>query len=352
LLPAECTPNTLGPFNATNVLNATASFTLVDADVCTVEGVVGGNKVPGVADTLTLPNNTCNLNDQTCGGNIDLMCDLTTIAGDVCTCEATNAGIVPAGSDVCVRYSPCIRTPCKVCSDCLADMAAFVSKQQFALAAADVAAAFKPYCLSMNYTTASCDAAAAKILASPLTFGKRAASLCAAMTMCNASTIVDSCVLKPTAALNGTGSTALDLCAVEGLVAGRDVEGTTRATTLPAGRCDTDAGCNTNGGNDFMCNLALTAQLCTCYQGVDTCRPLGTCQLRPCPACARCLTDFQGVTAASFSSLCTSTNRSAIACNNALNGISNSFQQNAGSRAGAVCQLLGECAPARMAGCK
>jgi hypothetical protein len=333
------------------VLNSTLSFTQVNADVCTVEGVVSGNKVPGVSDSLALPNNrTCNLDDQTCGGDIDLMCDITTTAGDVCVCETINAGIVPAGSDMCVKYSPCIRTPCKICSDCLADMTAFVSQQQYNLAQADIAAAFQPYCLSKNYTAASCSAAVTKILASPLPFGKRAASLCSTMSMCNATALGNSCSLKPTANLTGTGGASLDLCAVEGVVAGSDVQGTTRDLTLPPGRCDTDAGCNVNGTNDIMCNLNLTAQLCTCYKGEDKCRAVGKCQLRPCPACARCLSDFQGVTPATFNSMCAG--RSATACANALNGITNSFQQNAGSRAGAVCQLLGECAPSRMAGCK
>ncbi|KAF6251912.1 hypothetical protein COO60DRAFT_1674268 [Scenedesmus sp. NREL 46B-D3] len=343
-----------GTYNATDALNTTNSFTDKAADVCTVEGVAGGNRVPGVVTTLALPNNTCDLdNRNACGTNGDFECDLTTTAGDVCKCEAAAVGTTAAGSDSCMKYSPCIRTPCKVCSDCLADMAAFASQQQYALTKADLAAAFRPYCLSKSYTSASCAAGAAKILdqATPLPFGKRAGSLCAVMSMCSATAMPSSCVLKPTANLNGTGSGALDLCTVEGVVAGKDVQGSTRDTiNLPAGRCDTDAGCNTDGNNKYMCNLNLAAELCTCYNGEDKCRALGTCQLRPCPACQQCLEDFQSVTPGSFLATCTS-KRSAIACSNANNSITNSFLQNAGSRAGAACQLLGECSPARMAGC-
>jgi hypothetical protein len=345
-----------GSYNATNALNTSSTITAQAADICTVEGVATGSRVPGVATNLTLPASTCDLHTaaSACGTNGDYQCDLTTTAGDVCQCEPVAAGIVPAGSDTCKKYSPCVRTPCKVCSDCLADMTAFVTLQQYTLAKADLAAAFQPYCLSKNYTAASCSAAVTKILAAatPLPFGKRAGSLCAVMSMCNATTIPDACVLKPTASLNGTGGAALDMCAVEGVVAGTDVQGTTRNLDLPAGRCDTDAGCNTDGGNSFMCNLALTAQLCTCYKGDDTCRAVGTCQLRPCPACEKCLTDFAGVTAVNFAAMCISQNRSAVACANAASGIASSFNGNAGSRAGAVCQMLGECSPAGISGCK
>jgi hypothetical protein len=343
-------------YNATNALNTSAAITAQAADICTVEGLATGTRVPGVATTLALPNNTCDLAtaNSACGTSGDFECDLTKTAGDVCKCEAVVAGIIPAGSDTCVKYSPCVRTPCKICSDCLADMTAFVALQQYTLAKAELAAAFEPYCLSKSYTTASCSAAVTKILdaATPLPFGKRAGSLCAVMSMCNAATIPIDCVLKPTANVTGTGSAALDLCAVEGVTDGSDVQGTTRNLALPAGRCDTDAGCNNDGSNIYMCNLALTAQLCTCTKGADNCRAVGTCQLRPCPACEQCLTDFAGVTAATFAATCDSTNRPSIACATAASGIANSFNGNAGSRAGAVCQLLGECSPARMSGCK
>lgn len=330
-------------------------------DLCTVEGVVDANSVPGVHSNLLVPNGTCSFADQTCG--TDLECDLTVPAGDVCQCNSTT------GSDTCKKYSPCVPTPCKLCSDCLANMTEFAESQRFTLDTAKLSADFSVHCTARGYNNATCDLAAKQISDSnrPIAFGKRAGQLCQAMGFCNVTLFENTCQLKPTANLTVNGTT-LHLCKLEGVADGKDLLGIKSVKDgvpdLESGWCDQDSDCQ---GTDQMCDKTTTAPFCTCYRGVDRCRNIGKCVLKPCPSCSKCLTDFQafvtsaaGMTTASnisaaFEAECnTKRNASSDMCASAALSIRNSYKGNAGRRAGSICRLLGECVPSdsRMAGCK
>lgn len=346
------------------MVNASASFTAQSFDMCTVEGVAGGNSAPGVVDALALPNKTCNLDDTSCGGNKDLKCDLTTISGDVCQCSANYDGSVPAGSDTCWKYSPCIRTPCKVCSDCLADMSVFAQQQLYTLDRAKLATNFSTYC-AVNYTASQCAAAAGNIsdTSKPLSFGKRAGQLCQAMGFCNATTLDADCTLSPTPTVNGS---SVSLCKIEGVDAGSDLPGITTAVNgmaaLPAAtgenshRCDSDNDCSATLDTDYMCDKTLTTDFCSCYKGQDSCRAIGTCVLKPRPSCERCLAEFGSIldplasaaeVATQFGASCV-LSRSSDSCNSAKQAIASSYKGNAGRRAGSICSLLGECVPSKL----
>lgn len=328
--------------------------------MCTVEGVVGGSKVPGVQDTLAIPNNTCTLDDQTCGDNPDLQCNLEVSSGNVCSCSA--------GADSCTKYSPCASTPCKVCSDCLAHMTEFATSHKFTSNRAALSEAFKSHCELKGYDAAACDQAVTQIQNNTklISFGKRAGQLCQAMNICTTQ-LSDSCSLKPTVNLNTTG-TNLHLCKIEGVTNGNDLPGIFSVDAgIPKpqdGQCISDSDCNNAA---LMCDTTLTAPFCTCYKGVDECRNVGKCVKKPCIACGDCLSAFQDFVAneattsldtaagvaTRFAAACRDLyNTSLDACENARQAIASSYKGNAGRRAGSICKLLGECVPSAMRGCK
>jgi hypothetical protein len=75
-----------------------------------VEGVAGGQRLPGVSASKALPTGACE-NDQQCGSDGRQLCDAssTTIH---CSCQD--------GMDFCTTAGQCRLTPAAVCSDCLA----------------------------------------------------------------------------------------------------------------------------------------------------------------------------------------------------------------------------------------
>jgi hypothetical protein len=194
-------------------------------------------RVPGVVLTNTLPSGACRENYDC--NNEDLMCDITTTTGATCICDALT------GSDTCIKYSGCVRTPCAVCSDCLTQMAAFTIRQLYTQDSGAIAVAFSTFCNGTQpWTAAQCNAAATAIAANKPSFGKRAGNLCQALGVCNAPgapAMAPGCLLKvSTPALvervaQTFAQAPLDICAVEGLKSGGDVPGTTRLLTLPTG---------------------------------------------------------------------------------------------------------------------
>ncbi|KAF8061401.1 hypothetical protein HT031_004492 [Scenedesmus sp. PABB004] len=370
---AVCAADSTCTANVTSALNSSVALPSDSAlDVCTVEGVVGGHPVPGVLEPgseLTLPadnNMTCSLYSPTflvaCPSNdIDYACDTATTAGSVCVCNAV------AGSDSCLKYSPCVRTPCKVCADCLAEALPFTDVQRYTLTSAELGDAFAAHCASKGWLSTKCDAVVARIKApdTPLAFGKRPGALCAALGACNATAWgggAAQCALSPT-------GTTLDLCSTDGVapVGGADtyVPGyPPSGGALPAGFCGLDSDC---GSADMVCDKASAVSLCSCYgpTGTDSCRTLGQCRLKPCPSCAACLAGFNTIVtgaavtsaltadavAAAVAPVCAAANRSAAACDNLGLAIRASFKGSLGRRAGSICGLLGECMPAAMASC-
>ncbi|KAF6254423.1 hypothetical protein COO60DRAFT_1665172 [Scenedesmus sp. NREL 46B-D3] len=290
--------------------------------------------------------------------HIDLMCDLTSTTGSICTCDAVT------GSDTCVRHSGCVRTPCKICADCLGQVAPFTYAQRYNSDKADIAASFNTYCTGLgNWTAAQRSAVAAQIAAADkASFGKRAAGLCRGLGLCNATSMGAACQLKVNATL---APSSLDSCAVEGVAAGGDVPGSSRALALPQDTCDNDIDCQQADPERMCVRAEAPVSFCTCSvaSGIETCRNIGGCADTPCKSCRLCLQHFQSFVnappftattgpdevAAAFSKACAATNKySAPACESARVGIANSFRGNAGRRAGSICRLLGDCNPARL----
>lgn len=325
-------------------------------DMCTVEGISSGSLVTGVSSTFALPKGRCHSTSDC--GHINLMCDLTSTVGSVCTCDAVT------GSDTCIRHSGCVRTPCKVCADCLGQVAPFTYAQRYNMDKANIAASFNTFCAGLgNWTAAQCSAVAAQIAAAEKpSFGKRAVGLCRSLGLCNATLTGAACQMKVNATL-APGS--LDACAVEGVATGSDVPGTSRILALPKDTCDNDADCQQTDPERMCVRAETPVPFCTCSvsSGLETCRNIGGCADTPCKSCRVCLQSFQSFVttpsyaataspdeiAAAFSTACAATNKySASACESARVGIASSFRGNAGRRAGSICRLMGDCMPAKI----
>lgn len=264
------------------------------------------------------------------------------------------------GMDSCDKYSACVRTPCKVCSDCLANWTSFVKAQVFNQDLVSVKSAFTAYCTSIGYDGQRCEAAKNADLAT-LTGLKRAGLICNLLKDCNQTDVKPGCVLAATGSLNATDG-VLDLCKMEGITAGQDPPGTS-SVGLPLGTCDFDDDCASTPGS--YCNKASPKSFATCTRsaGADTTRQLGLCMLTPKKACERCLDSFGPfvaagqsaamVSGASFVDFCknaSSPKASPAACDRVAQGIDSSFKGNLGRRAGAMCLLAGECKPVNLTG--
>lgn len=257
------------------------------------------------------------------------MCDITTSTGDICVCDPLS------GADTCTKHSGCVRTPCAVCSDCLTQMAAFTTGQLYVQDSSRIAAAFSTFCNATKlWTAAQCSSAASLVAASKPSFGKRAGNLCQALGRCGATgapVLGAGCMLKVSTPATATSAAAtfppapLDLCAVEGLSSGTDVPGTTRKLSLPTGWCfvyvefkhtcnvlydmqRSIQACTTSGARvtpfnkcccscccyvctgtcdstddcvaihpETMCIKTLQTPLCTCSDGLESCRVIGGC---------------------------------------------------------------------------
>lgn len=297
----------------------------------------------------------------------DYECDITAVKGTLCRCEPKGTADVAPGSDTCEEFYSCVRTPCKVCSDCLTDMTPFAVENLFIRNSTILSTAFEKHCADKGYSTDSCKSVATKIkeTSAPVFFAKRAGSLCSALGVCDITKYPATCQLRATGTLQGPANTTFDLCKVQGLdvTNATDVPGSTTEFDLPAGRCDSNNDC---GDVDKYCNKdkSKLQAFCTCYSktGQDTCRDLGVCEKHPCPNCRDCLQDFSGFVnsvtgntsevADAFYTECIARQRNTLACQAARVAIINSYRGNAGRRAGGICRLLGECDTTAMKACK
>lgn len=371
---AVCSPAADCAINVTNTNSSAAPFSpMATLDLCTIEGITRGNFIPGVLGQgfdlpSRIPTGNCYLTaantPSSCPANY--RCDITTVKSALCKCETTDAqnNRLATVSDTCLKYFDCVRTPCKVCSDCIGDMAKFAEDNQYALNRTILGQAFGEYCAEKNYPKDVCTQITDNILDGTRTLAsaKRAGSLCVALGQCDPTSFEPGCMLSINSTRSVNAST-FDQCTMQGVASGDDVPGFKAAgDALPAGRCDNDKDC---GDTDvMMCKRTpeTLASVCTCYKGQDTCRSLGVCVKRPCPGCQDCLKEFvpfvdspytQESTVAGlellFASRC---NRSAVICQAAKVAIVNSYNGNAGRRAGSICRLLGECDQTAMEACK
>lgn len=367
-----CSTSATCGLNVTSTNTSAAPFApLATLDLCTMEGVARANSVPGVLGqgfslSSRIPLGHCHIQDDntpsTCPSNH--RCDVTAVKGALCKCETADlqGATLPVVSDTCLKYYGCVRTPCKICSDCLGDMAAFAQTNLYESNHTILGAAFGEYCTQKGYGTDVCKKVSDEISSKVRTVAsaKRAGSLCVALGMCDPTGFDLSCMLTFNGTLSVNAST-FDQCKVQGVAGGNDVPGSLTVTTgqppLPTGRCDNDADCTTG----LRCNKApeVLAPVCTCYKGQETCRSLGVCVKKPCPGCSECLNEFASWTnldttqqstpndlVGLFQARC---NRSAVVCQAARTAIINSYNSNAGRRAGSICRLLGECNATAMA---
>lgn len=323
-------------------------------DMCKVEGVDSGNLVPGVSSDDTLPKGACHTSSD-CGSS-DLMCDTSKYTGAVCTCDRLT------GADTCINHSGCVKTPCKVCADCLGQFAPFTNAQRYNQDKAALAAAFSTYCNGLNstWTAAQCSSVAQQITAAGKpSYGKRAAGLCQGLGVCDSTVIGANCMLKVNSSMDAG---KLDACSMEGVANGADVPGTSRKLQLPTDTCDKDADCQATDA-ERECRRDSPVPFCTCSDGIERCRDIGGCADTACKSCRVCIQAFQSfadqhsgssaspdVIASDFAAICGAAplDKYKQMCESAKIGIANSFKGNAGKRAGSICHLLGECNPASL----
>lgn len=122
-----------------------------------------------------------------------------------------------------------------------------------------------------------------------------------------------------------------------------------------------------------MCTSDISAQVCTCRSGQDSCNPTSTCQprpappappvviLTPCQKCAACISTMQPVVQATRSLMdrfavsgvvfdackqywkdTPATNKD-LACSQLRKDVRLSQDGNTGKRAGLICSLMSEC---------
>lgn len=284
----------------------------------------------------------------------DYACNLLVQPGSSCFCDSAT------GIDTCTKYSECKKTPCKVCSDCLADFNNFTRAQEFNQDVNSVKAAFATFCTKAGFTSDTCTAVTSDTR-STLNGMKRAGLLCNLLQQC--ATSYADCELKPLPKVDGNIITyynvsdgVVNLCTVEGTSAGHDLAGTS-STGRPPKTCEADADCDVA---TEVCNKAApkTFKKCTPSIGADTDSQLGVCTKTPKAACKQCLDDFRDWAPAAghtvnyladeFATNCTTLNRSSAACQRAAQGFASSFRFNQAFRVGAICMHLGECQPASL----
>lgn len=288
-----------------------------------------------------------------CSCEADYECNLLVQPGSTCECGAD-------GVDTCKKYSRCDKTPCKVCSDCLASAANFTLAQEFNQDFTAVKAAFTSWCLGAKYTEQVC----ADVLAdqrATLNGLKRAGLLCHLLDECSTTAYSGSCALKPTSLINATDGT-VNLCTIEGVAAGRDLAGTS-SVNKPAGTCELATEAADCGADNECTGINRPFSKCAPRAGLDTATMLGLCTKKSAVACKDCLTQItpwvneanlnrRAHTAEDlkdgFTNACESASFLSSACVRAAQSIATSFRVNKAFRAGAICELLGECVAASL----
>ena len=319
-------------------------------DLCTAEGTTGGQTKPDGA-LIALPG-SCAM-----GGSCDAVkpadgyvCDNVTI-GQTCVCNK--------GVDTCTPYASCIRTSCKVCNDCLADMRNLSSQLNSSAAyatPAGIAAIFSSACLAANHSSALCQDMQLRIAASSGgRLGMRPAALCRLMGECPANLASSTCAISTSSSTGVVPFTILDYCSTDGVNSSSTAPGVVIPTApLDAGRCLESASCS---GEASQCSAAADGkEWCTCSNGTDICRPLGVCVQTSCDLCKSCVkkvatfvsqqqaSNDPAAIAANYGSNCTTTFGKAPAlCDSIVGAISRTHTGAMGKRAGLLCAALQDC---------
>jgi hypothetical protein len=318
-------------------------------DLCTVEGVTGGARAPGVSVNAALAPGRC-FNSSDCKSD-SLECNM---ALNTTTFTCSSATGVLSG----VAQGSCVKTACQVCKDCLASAQPFALQQATSTNASKVAQDWLSYCQAYSLAPAAkCLEVATSISAPgavlPGNLGKRAAGLCAALGQCSSS------------GSNCGGSLVLDLCTVQGRSAASGdmlMPGLSPTTALPFGSCFSNHTCVAPADT---CDTSSSpdARLCTCSNGNITCSnsAVGTCTIASggCSDCKLCITDVQPfvkrvVASASavstWADFCTTAlGKPADTCSaiaSSFNGDVNKFR-----RAGQLCAALLRCSKGFVASC-
>lgn len=306
-------------------------------DLCTMEGVSGGARVPGVSASAALAPGRC-LNTTDCKSD-SLECSMEN-AVTIYTCSQGALSSTTQGT--------CVKTACQICRDCMAATQPFAIKQATVSNASRVADEWLSYCQSSNLAgSAKCVEVAGSISADgamPGNLGKRAAGLCFALGQCSA----NSC----------GGSLQLDRCTVQGLNTtngGMLVPGVSASTQLPFGRCFSKDNCSAPADT---CTPGAQ-KLCTCSNGVDSCSSdfLGTCSISQggCSDCQLCLQTVQPFVrqvlanagaVSNWATWCKASNATISA--QVCDAIRDAFgtDVNKYRRAGQLCQALQRCSQA------
>lgn len=323
-------------------------------DSCTVQGrpvADGGMRVPGIAasmalplgrcfsaDNCTLPADTC---DKSPAGNAIKLC--TCIGGvDQCSADMMGTCTIKAGG-------------CSDCKACLASVQLFVAQ---VLADASKASTWPAFCTNKTGSDlASCQAVSTLGNSTGVNMFRRAGLLCSALQRCSPS-IAANCSLGGVKLLSDSRAAAnaiFDSCAAEGVSGGKVLPGVSASKTMPSGACQNDQQC---GSSNMQCDTSTTTNFCYCVGGVDLCTAVGLCKRTPCAVCNDCLaatnqlvdatrftTASSDVTAA-FTQWCSSQSWTNGGCKSLAATVSSN--QNAGKRAGLLCQLLGACSAATL----
>lgn len=144
----DCVADMGNNCSISTTLLATNKTTSGAISLCTAEGIQAGAALPGVgldkdrtaSHAKLVAAGRC-LTTQDCN-DPNLMCSSTsTPQTQLCLCTAAT------GLDDCTTYGTCVRTPCKVCSDCLSLISTgFISQQLYATDSFKVANSFYSFC--------------------------------------------------------------------------------------------------------------------------------------------------------------------------------------------------------------
>ena len=218
-------------------------------DFCTVEGLTGnGTMLPDTFRQSDFAMTKPCLTDWDCGNPTDAMCDFQSEGKETCICSD---GMM----DSCFRAGSCVRTPAKICSDCLGEFTAFAAAHFNETNAARLSEAVNATCLQSRPAEV-CNPVAERI-ARAVNSGLRAGGICTMLPDCDPTTLPSSALLVYPGLVPGSMMYGrpqhLDLCTVEGLVGGMQVPGFTAAPAggITPGYCVTSSDCTAVWGSNY-----------------------------------------------------------------------------------------------------
>lgn len=182
-LASACDSNRVAPV---------AGQTAKPLDYCSIKGVAG-EPLEGVASSVR-PQGSCKTTAD-CSGD-GFSCS-TVAQTRVCTCSNST------GAVACEMFGSCEKTPCKVCSDCVAALQGYVSSTADSNSSAEIGTAFQATCTDKGNAPLMCAASAMFIQSSNRgNLGRRAGALCSMLGECCYSYIA--CMLYTSCSLHSS----------------------------------------------------------------------------------------------------------------------------------------------------